>query len=134
MTTPTLLTQQRRIYGEGWSWPLRAAPTGQLARTAGEQRIDESLRLILETPLGSRPLDPSYGVPLEVYDPVTDVVALAWALAQALERCEPRVQDLTLEILGVRPSDATVAFRLTYRARGQLTPTTRTFPFYRLAT
>ena len=122
-----------RIYGQGWSWPLRASAAGQLQRTAGEQRIEESITAILETPLGSRPLDPTYGVPVEVYDPVTDVVALAWALAQALERCEPRIQDLTLEILGQRPSDSTILFRLTYTARGQLTPSTRTFPFYRLA-
>lgn len=131
--TLTLTAQQRRIYGEGWTWPLRAAPAGTLARSAGEARIDESIAAILETPLGTRPLDPDYGIPLEVYDPVTDVLAVGWAIGAAIERCEPRISFVRIEIVGIRPADSAILLRVIYTPRGSLTETTRTYPFYRLA-
>lgn len=132
-TTNTAAAQQRRIYGAGWSWPLRPSAAGQLHRSEGEARLAESIEAILDTPLGARPLDPSYGVSAEVFEPLSDVSAVAWAIAQAIERCEPRIQDIRVEVLGLRPGDGTLLLRLTWRARGALTTTTRTFPFYRLS-
>lgn len=131
--TNTAAAQQRRIYGAGWSWPLRPSAAGQLQRSEGEARLAESIEAILDTPLGARPLDPSYGCAPEVFDPITDAAAVAWAIAQAIERCEPRIQDIRVEVLGIRPADHTLLLRLSWRARGQLTFTTRTFPFYRLS-
>lgn len=134
MSDTTTRAQERRIWGEGWTWPLRPSPAGQLARSQGGARLDESITAILETPIGTRPLDPSYGVPIEVYDPVTDVLALAWAIGAAIERCEPRIERVVVEVLGIRPQDASVLLRILYTPRGALTPLTRTYPFFRLAT
>lgn len=134
MDDVTTKAQERRIWGEGWTWPLKPSPAGQLARSQGIARLDESITAILETPIGTRPLDPTYGVPIEVYDPVTDVLALAWAIGAAIERCEPRIEAVRVEVLGIRPSDASVLLRILYTPRGALTPLTRTYPFYRLAT
>lgn len=120
-----------RIYGVGWSWPLRVGATGQLERTAGEERIWEAVADILATPQGTRPLDPSYGVALAVYDPVVDPVAVAWQIGLAVLTCEPRIERLRVELLGASAATSTLYIRLVVTPRAGAGELVRTFPFYR---
>jgi phage baseplate assembly protein W len=123
-----------RIYGEGWGWPLTVTPAGDVARLSGEDLIWQSVTAILETPLGTRPLAPLYGVPIQVYDPTGDALALAWTIGAAIERCEPRLSKVRVELLGVAPATGTVYLRLVLTPRGALSPLSRVFPFYRALT
>lgn len=126
--------QEARVYGEGWGWPLQVTPAGDVARLSGEALIWQSVTAILETPLGTCPLDPLYGVPLAAYDPVADALAVAWMLGAAIERCEPRISKVRVELLGVAPASGTVYLRLVLTPRGALSPLSRIFPFYRAIT
>lgn len=123
-----------RIYGEGWTWPLEVTPAGDVKRTSGEDLLWQSVEAIISTPLGSCPLDPLYGLPPLVYEPAADALAVAWMIGAAIERCEPRLSRVRVELLGVAPASGNVYLRLVLTPRGALSPITRVFPFYRATT
>ena len=47
--------------GSGWAFPVRADTAGRIALVSGEQDIEESIRLILATAPGERPMRPEFG-------------------------------------------------------------------------
>ena len=47
--------------GRGWAFPLRTNAAGGIAMVAEEQEIEESIRLVLGTAPGERPMRPSSG-------------------------------------------------------------------------
>jgi len=52
---------QRDFLGVGWKFPLQVAPGGQIAQARYEQRIEESIYLILSTAKGERVMLPEFG-------------------------------------------------------------------------
>ena len=44
----------REMLGSGWRFPLQVTPGGQIARARYEERIEESIYLILSTAKGER--------------------------------------------------------------------------------
>ena len=44
--------------GAGWAFPLRVDPTGKVALVEGTTELEESIRLILMTAPGERPMRP----------------------------------------------------------------------------
>jgi len=112
---------------------LDIAPNGQIATSEGEDRVWQAVEDILSTPIGSRPLDPNYGVSLAIYDPITDALAAAWLIGLAIDECEPRVVNTRVEVLGASLSTSTLYLRLVLTLRGGGGALVRTFPFYRKA-
>src|SRR5881275_237580 len=53
--------------GSGWAFPLRTDPTGRIALVSREQEIEESIRLILGTAIGERPMRPEFGCAIHDY-------------------------------------------------------------------
>src|SRR5438445_5912281 len=58
--------------GRGWAFPLRLDSTGAFALSAGDDDVAESIRLILGTSPGERPMRPEFGCPIHelVFDTV----------------------------------------------------------------
>ena len=88
----------RAFLGIGWRFPLQVTPTGGIAGAAFEQRIEESVRLILETAPGERVMLPDFGCGIHdlVFAPASEstrslVVAY---VRRALVRWEPRIDVL----------------------------------------
>ena len=56
-------TQQvtRPFLGVGWKFPLQVTPGGKIARAFFEQRVEESIYLILSTAKGERMMLPDFG-------------------------------------------------------------------------
>lgn len=121
------------LYGAGLAWPLAPDSTGRLATTSGVARIDESLTQILETPQGSRPLDPRYGVPPMAYEPITQPAALAYQVGLAIEYAEPRIESLDIRVESVDRASGLVRLRMEWRAIGSPTTRNRIFPFWQRA-
>ena len=102
----------QEFVGAVWAFPLRADTTGGIALVSGVREIEESIRLILATAPGERPMRPEFGC--AVHDHVFDVLdpaafgAIESAVRQAIERWEPRAT-----VLGVD-------FDLDNRAEGRL--------------
>jgi phage baseplate assembly protein W len=91
--------------GSGWAFPLRTDATGAIALVSDRREIEESVRLILATAYGERPMRPEFGCGIHrfVFAPADETTAalVAAEVRASIARWEPRV-----ELLGV---DVTVA-------------------------
>lgn len=116
------------IFGQGVTYPTRTA-AGRLVLSSGEERIFESIQLILETPQGTCPLDPRFGIELAAYEPVGSPTEVAWHIARAIERGEPRIADLEVAVVGADADTLHVDIR--FVPIGSTVQRNRVFPFYR---
>ena len=117
------------IFGTGIKYPATATGAGRLATTSGAVRVLESIEQIITTPRGTCPLDPSYGVDLLAYDPVQDPTVTAWTIAQAIERSEPRIDQLEIDV--VDAAEGALSLSITVTPIGENVALNRVYPFYR---
>lgn len=120
--------------GKGWAFPLRTDQTGGIALVSNERELEESIRLILATSPGERPMRPEFGCAVHdyVFAPADAATAgdIAYAVRVALERWEPRI---TLEDVIVRfdaVETGTLFIDINYTIRGTNDPRNLVFPFY----
>jgi phage baseplate assembly protein W len=120
--------------GAGWSFPVRTDATGRVALVSHEREIEESIRLILGTAFGERPMRPDYGC--AIHDHVfagvdSDIAArIAVAVRSSLVRWEPRID---VEDVQVRfdPEDAALIYiDVRYSVGDTNDPRNLVFPFY----
>jgi uncharacterized protein len=90
--------------GSGWAFPLKADASGRIALVDGEREIRESIRLILGTAPGERPMRPEFGCKVHNYvfaSPDADTAGrIAYEVRESLLRWEPRieVEDVTVTV------------------------------------
>ncbi|MBH1939187.1 GPW/gp25 family protein [Streptomyces sp. AV19] len=81
--------------GRGWAFPLGVSPSGGMNMIDGNEEISQSIRLILGTDPGERPMRPEFGCAIRdfVFDSVNAsfMGAVACEVRRALERWEPRI-------------------------------------------
>ncbi len=99
--------------GNGWAFPLRTDATGGVALVSREREIEESIRLILGTSPGERPMRPEFGCRVHdyVFAPADAETAsrIAADVRIALERWEPRI-ELEGVLVSPDPFDQTVLY------------------------
>lgn len=120
--------------GRGWAFPVRTDATGSVALVSGDREIVESIRLILGTAPGERPMRPEFGCAIHdlVFAPADAATAgqIAYAVRVALERWETRV-ELTDVLVGFEAVEAgTLLIDIRYTLRGSNDPRNLVFPFY----
>ena len=127
-----------RFIGAGLAFPLRTDATAGIALVSGDREIVESIRIILGTTPGERPMRPEFGCAISDYVFASADAATAGAIAYevriALERWEPRI---VLEDVGVDFSHAqrgALLITISYRLRGSNDPRNLVFPFYVIPT
>jgi phage baseplate assembly protein W len=131
MTTPTL---RRPFLGTGWKFPLQVTPTGGIATSSEEQKIEESILLVLSTAPGERLMLPDFGCGIHdlVFSPnnsstVTTVVDL---VRRALTKYEPRIDviEVTAETSTEQPN--LLLIRVDYRVRDNNAMANLVYPFF----
>ncbi|WP_109506993.1 GPW/gp25 family protein [Nocardioides speluncae] len=120
--------------GAGWAFPMRADPTGQVALATGVHEIEQSIRLILMTAPGERPMRPEFGCAVHdyVFAPADASTAgdIAYAVRVAIDRWEPRI-DLGDVVVRFDAADHGVLYvDIEYSVRGTNDPRNLVFPFY----
>src|SRR3954471_21876880 len=85
--------------GAGWAFfPMRTDVTGRIVLVGHEQEIEESIRLILATSPGERPMRPEFGCAIHdfVFAPADAATAgqIAFEVSASLGRWEPRIDVL----------------------------------------
>lgn len=120
--------------GRGLSFPVRTDATGSVALVDGDREIVESIRLILATAPGERPMRPEFGCAIHdlVFAPADSTTAgqIAYEVRQSLERWEPRI-DLTDVIVDFAEADqGTLLIDIRYALRNTNDPRNLVFPFY----
>jgi uncharacterized protein len=129
---PTRLA--REFLGAGWKFPLQVNPTGGIARARYEQRVEESIYLILSTAKGERVMlrDFGCGIHDRVFAPNDSAVqtTVVAEVREALVRFEPRIDvlDITAESAADRPN--LLLIRIDYRIRANQALGNLTYPFY----
>ncbi|MGH4023462.1 MAG: GPW/gp25 family protein [Pseudonocardiaceae bacterium] len=120
--------------GAGWAFPLRTDPTGSIALVSQEREVAESIRIILGTAPGERPMRPDFGCAIHdlVFAPADATTAgqLAYHVREALDRWEPRIdlQDVTVHFDAV--DAGTLLIDIRYTLRNTNDPRNLVFPFY----
>src|SRR4051794_6082918 len=107
------------VYGRGIAFPPRIGGRG-FVRSAGQDRVAESIRIILGTRHGERVMRPTFGCELGnlIFAPnTTGTTALArFYVEDALRRWEPRIELLDVTVTNDRVEEKLLV-DLTYRLR-----------------
>jgi uncharacterized protein len=92
--------------GAGWSYPLELDAGGGFALAGGTRKLEQSIRLILTTYPGERPMRPEFGSLLRdfVFQPssLDSSAELSHEVRRSLERWEPRI---AVERVDTHPSE-----------------------------
>jgi phage baseplate assembly protein W len=122
----------RDFLGIGWKFPLQVTPAGRIAQARHEQRIEESVFLILSTAKGERVMLPEFGCGIHdlTFSPNTPgaLSALVESVRSALVHFEPRIDvlDVTTEPHGQN----LLLIRIDYRIRANNAIGNLVYPFY----
>jgi Bacteriophage baseplate protein W len=120
--------------GSGWAFPLRTDATGRIALVSREQEIEESMRLILGTAIGERPMRPEFGC--EIHDYVFDsadtetAARVAAAVRASLRRWEPRIEVRDVIVSFDSEDSSTIYIDIRYAVGEINDPRNLVFPFY----
>jgi len=120
--------------GRGIAFPLSRDASGRLALVSGSADVERSIRLVLATYPGERPMRPDFGSTIadHVFAPADATTAgrLAHAVRTALEQWEPRIDldDVVVHLDGAQ--EGVLYIEVVYRLRGTNDPRNLVFPFY----
>lgn len=120
--------------GRGLSFPVRTDATGSVALVDGDREIVESIRLILATAPGERPMRPEFGCAIHdlVFAPADSTTAgqIAYEVRQSLERWEPRIELTDVVVDFAEADSGTLLIDIRYSLSTTNDPRNLVFPFY----
>jgi phage baseplate assembly protein W len=120
--------------GAGWAFPLRTDATGGIALVSHDREIEESIRIILGTAFGERPMRPEFGCGIHDYifapTDATTAGRIAFEVRASLQRWEPRIEvaDVSVDIAADEPALLYIDVR--YTITNSNDPRNLVFPFY----
>jgi phage baseplate assembly protein W len=120
--------------GTGWIFPIRPNAAGALGYVSGDEDVEQSLAILLQTALGERVMRSDFGTeaPRLVFAPGSEqfLHLLETTVKDAIVNWEPRVevQGVTAEANPADPAQVTVSIAYTVR----LTNTRKNlvYPYY----
>jgi phage baseplate assembly protein W len=122
----------RDFLGIGWKFPLQVTPGGRIAQARHEQRIEESVFLILSTAKGERAMLPGFGCGIHdlAFSPNTPVArsAIVASVRTALVQYEPRID--VLDVSTEAQAENLLLIRISYRIRSNNAISNLVYPFY----
>ena len=126
--------QNRDFLGIGWKFPLQVTPGGQIAQARYEQRIEESIFLILSTAQGERAMLPDFGCGIHdlVFAPNNAVTLsrVTQSVRKSLTSYEPRIDVLDVNADSAPGQDNLLLIRISYRIRANNAVGNLVYPFY----
>src|SRR5438128_4310495 len=124
----------REFLGVGWKFPLQVNPGGKIAQAKYEQRVEESIYLILSTAKGERVMLPDFGCGIHdmVFAPnnSTTIAAVVQTVREALIAYEPRVDVLDIGAETAPEQLNLLLIRINYRIRANNARGSLVYPFY----
>ena len=124
----------REFLGIGWRFPLQVGPDGRIAKARYEQRVEESIVLILSTAPGERPMLADFGC--DIHDVVfapndsRTITLVVEAAREALTRYEPRIDLLEVTAENSAEAPNLLLIRVNYRVRATNAIGNLVYPFY----
>jgi phage baseplate assembly protein W len=119
--------------GAGWAFPLKVTPGGGIARSKDEQKIKESILLILSTARGERQMRPAFGADLFrlLFEPNNTVTAnlASHYVEEALTLGEPRIEVDQVDVKNDL-ENGRLLIEVSYHIRATNSPQNLVYPFY----
>jgi uncharacterized protein len=124
----------KEFLGNGWRFPIRPDAAGGLGYVAGDDNVEQSLRLALMTATGERAMRPTFGSKARqlVFAPgsLLFLHQLETTVRETVRDWEPRV-ELEEVLAETDPRDETrITVSIRYRVRATNTKQNLVFPFY----
>lgn len=124
----------RDFLGVGWKFPLQVTPNGTIAQARYEQRIEESIYLILGTAKRERVMLPDFGCGIHelVFAPNngTTLSLVSGRVRQALVSHESRIDVLDINVETTPEEPNLLLIRIDYRIRANNAIGNLVYPFY----
>jgi phage baseplate assembly protein W len=122
------------ILGRGWSFPVRPGPAGGLTLTGGEEKVRQSIWLILSTAPGERQMRPDFGCGIHdlVFQPITAALqgVVADRVQTALVNFEPRIDVFGVDVSSPPEAPNYLLIRVDYRIRSSNSLYNLVYPFF----
>lgn len=124
----------KEFLGKGWKFPVEIDERGGVALSQYEEKIRESILIILRTAKGERVMRPDFGC--DIHDFVFSTIntstltMIESAVKEALVLWEPRIDVLSVQIFKERINDGILLVSIDYRVRKTNTEFNLVYPFY----
>jgi phage baseplate assembly protein W len=120
--------------GRGIAFPLRVDSTGSLAFSSGPPDIEKSMRVIIATAPGERPMRPEFGCGIWdlMFEPInTNTLGLMEeSVREALTRWEPRAEITDVQVHVYDPTVGAVNIDVEYQIVSTNETRNLVYPFY----
>ncbi len=124
----------RAFLGVGWKFPPQVTSSGAIAVSRLEQKIEESVFLILSTSKRERQMLPGYGCGLHdlVFEPDTPgtIAEVSASVREALVLHEPRIDVLAIDVASAPGQTGVLLIRIDYRIRANNARGNLVYPFF----
>ena len=128
------VARQREFLGVGWKFPIQVTPNGKIAQASYEQRIQESIYLILSTSKGERVMLPDFGCGIHdlVFAPNNAITLsiVVQNVREVLVAYESRIDVLDIYAETAPDEPNLLLIRIDYRIRANNTMGNLVYPFY----
>lgn len=129
------MADNKSFMGRGFKFPFSVDPsTNRIAMSSAEEDIEEAIRIILRTNVGERVMLPQFGTAAGDFifsdSRAEYVAALESSVREALERWEPRINDIEVTADNSRGSKSAVEINIRYTVRMTNNQFNMVYPFY----
>jgi phage baseplate assembly protein W len=125
---------ERDFIGQGWPFPIKPDPNGKLGFLGGEDRIKQSLWIILSTAPGERQMRPDFGCGIQdlVFQPNTAALrgVVQQHVREALIKWEPRIDVLNVRVETPPEGRNYLLIRIDYRVLANNSLYNLVYPFF----
>ena len=128
------MSAERDLVGRGWPFPVRPTERGRLVLLGGEEKIRQSLWLILATAAGEREMRPTFGC--GIHDLVFEANTAALRgmvrdkVREALTRWEPRIDLVDVRVETPAEARNYLLISIDYRVRANNALFNLVYPFF----
>ena len=124
----------RAFLGQGWRFPIIPDETGSLTYVAGDENVEQSLRILLLTEIGQRVMRSDFGckAPRLVFSPgsIQYLRLLETTVRDAVRDWEPRIELEDVRAETDPTEEERVIVSISYKVRQTNTRNNIVFPFY----
>ena len=120
--------------GQGWNFPVKPGLNGRLSFLSGEDKIRQSIWIILSTAPGERQMRPDFGCGIHdlVFEPNTAALRgmVQQRVRESLTRYEPRIDVVDVRVETPPDERNYLLIRIDYRIRSNNAFFNLVYPFF----
>jgi uncharacterized protein len=124
----------KSILGTGWRFPVRISGRGGFSLVSDEQKVAESIWVVLSTAPGERIMMPEFGCGIHDYvfapNNASTRGAIAYQAQQALMRWEPRIDVIDVRATADPGQPNLLLVQVDYRIRSNNAFHNLVYPFF----